>query len=120
MRILISFFLRNDTRSIRSHVEIHAERFPRTEDLLTSDSLTGNLVVLNAQATFQGAVTESTETDFYSTLAPFKIIRRECVLYSIHDRTQVRLPDDAGTIDRARGRQDAILTVACSFSVATT
>lgn len=56
---LVSLVLGYDARPIGPDVEIHAERLPRTEE-----SLRALRSFLDAQATLQRAVTESTETNF--------------------------------------------------------
>lgn len=62
---LVSLVLGYDTGPIRPNVQIHAERLRRQRL---------RRVVLDAQAILQRAVTESTETDLYSSLASSTIV----------------------------------------------
>lgn len=65
--VLVVLLLRYDARPVGLHVEIHGEGLRRVaEERL-------RLAVVDAQRALQRAVTESTETDFYSSLAPSRI-----------------------------------------------
>lgn len=63
---LVSLVLGYDTGPIRPNVQIHAERLRRQR--------LRRVVLLDAQAILQRAVTESTETDLYSSLASSTIV----------------------------------------------
>lgn len=65
---LVVFLLRYDARPVGTHIEIHCEGFRRV-----AEKHLRALAVVDAQRALQRAVTESTETDFYSSLAPSRI-----------------------------------------------
>lgn len=65
---LVSLVLGHDAGPVRLYIEVHAERFRR------GVHEKGLRALLDAQATLQRAVTESTETDFYSTLASSTVV----------------------------------------------
>lgn len=67
--ILVVFLLRHDARPVGMYIEIHCEGFRRV-----AEKHLRALAVIDAQRALQRAVTESTETDFYSSLAPSRIV----------------------------------------------
>ena len=72
MQGLVSLVLGYDTGPIRPNVQIDAERFRRA-----GEQRLRRVVLLDAQAILQRAVTENTETDLYSSLASSTIVLRE-------------------------------------------